>query len=124
MSKLYCETTGKKAKTTRTQAMREYCKRPGKKDEHGKIQYTTEQAHQKECDIEHILHKYKATGLIHHVSKFEAKFGDQTGLDFKQSMDLVTGAQKSFDQLPVKIKKTFWPGPWKAIGFHGRSIKP
>lgn len=117
MSKLYCEVTGKKAKATRTIAMRQYCQRPGKIDEHGKIAYTTEQAHQKECDIEHILNKYKATGLIQHVSRFESKFGDQTGLDFKEAMDLVTGAKKAFEGLPVHIKKRFGQDPGKLLKF-------
>lgn len=99
------------------ESMREWCKRPGKVDEKGKIQYFTEQAHKKECDINNIIKKYDKTGLITHVSKIEAKFGDLTGRDFKVMSDKVAQMNSAFELLPVEIKKEFEQSPAKLLEF-------
>ena len=87
--------------------MREWCKRPGKRDENGKIMYFTQQSHKKECDVNYIIEKYDKHGVINHVQKIEAKFGDATGLDFRKAQDLYLNAQNMFEQLPANIKKRF-----------------
>lgn len=97
--------------------MKEWCKRPGRKDEKGKNIYRTEQAHKKETDINQIIAKYDKTGLITHVSRFEAKFGDLTGDDFKSMMDKVTNANSMFEQLPATIKNEFQNSPEKLLRF-------
>lgn len=97
--------------------MRDWCKRPGKKDENGNNIYLTEQAHQKETDINHIISKYDKTGLIDHVSKFEGSFGDLTGDDFKTMMDKVTNANSMFEQLPASIRKEFNNNPEHLLRF-------
>jgi len=83
MSNNYAKLNPSKQKTKTTQKMRKYSQRPGLVDSEGNIQYTTEQFHKKECDVNLIIQKYDKTGLIDHVSKFEANFGDMTGQDFK-----------------------------------------
>jgi len=87
--------------------LREFLKRPGKRDGDGNLMYVTEQSHKDMCDINKIIAKYDRTGLITHVSNFEAKFGDMTGIDFKIMQDKVASAQTMFNQLPVNIRNRF-----------------
>ena len=117
MSKAYRELTKTESNPTTTKEMREHCKRPGTMDENGNPIYFTEQAHKDICNVNNIIKKYDKTGIITHVSQFEAQYGDMTGMDFKQAQDLVLGAQKKFDELPSKIRKYFDNTPEKLLEF-------
>jgi len=97
--------------------MRMYCQRPGKRNEEGKLIYYTEQHHKAECDVNNIIKKYDKTGLITHVSRFEAKFGDMRGVDFKTAMDIVSSAKSEFNKLPSEIRKRFENTPEKLLEF-------
>lgn len=97
--------------------MRKWCQRPGKVDEEGNKIYMTEQHHKDQCDVNKIIKKYDKTGLIDHVSKLEARYGDMTGADFKSAMDLVTNVQSEFDQFPAEIRKRFDNSPEKYLAF-------
>jgi len=116
MSKAYREFIGSDIVSKTTAEMRAWCKRPGRRKD-GKPLYVTEQNHKKECDVNEIIRKYDKTGLISHVSRFEARFGDLTGVDFKVAMDLITGAQSSFNALPAEIRKRFENNPEKLLSF-------
>lgn len=87
--------------------MREWCRRPGRVDENGKIVYFTEQSHAEYCNIKAIIKRYDKTGLLDHVTRFEAKFGDLSGADFKEMMDKVTQAEQSFQMLPSAVRNRF-----------------
>ena len=115
MSENFRQAFGDK-KVTRKE-MREWCQRPGRTDRTGAIQYFTEQAHKDICDINKIIRKYDKQGVISHVSKFEAKFGDLTGDDYKTMMDKVTSAQLMFGDLPSKIRDRFDNNPEKLLRF-------
>jgi len=115
MSKKYLEEFGKK-KISKSQ-MRIFCQRHGSVDENGNIQYTTEQHHKLECDVNNIIKKYDKTGLITHISKIEAKYGDLTGMDFKKMRDQVANATSMFEALPAEIRKEFENDPAKLITF-------
>lgn len=117
MSNQYIIENNKKPKSQTSAVMRKWCQRPGKKDEHGNILYFTEQSHKRETDVNLIIKKYDKTGLIDHVSRFEAKYGDMTGLDFKTAQDLVTNARSSFETLPADIKKRFKQNPKNLLEF-------
>lgn len=97
--------------------MRTFCSRPGKHDEQGNIIYTTEQHHKNECDVNTIIRKYDKTGLISHISRFEASFGNLTGLDYKEAMDTVVNAQNEFNALPGEIRERFQNTPQKFLEF-------
>lgn len=97
--------------------MRKYCQRPGRVLEDGKPEYTTEQHHKKECDVNEIIRKYDKTGLISHISRIEARFGDFTGADFKSMRDQVAKATSMFEQLPAKIKNRFGNDPANLLAF-------
>lgn len=87
--------------------MRTWCQRPGTRDEDGNIVYFTEQSHKDQCDVNKIIEKYDRTGLLTHVTKIEARFGDVTGVDFRRAQDIYINAQKMFDDLPAHVKKRF-----------------
>jgi len=76
-------------------------------DENGKTITMTEQGHKEECDVNNIIKKYDATGLITHVSQFEAAYGDVSSIDFKDSLDLQIRIGAKFNELPSNIRKRF-----------------
>lgn len=118
MSKDYCNHTGDSSDATTIPAMREWCKRPGKSNpETGKPIYFTEQHHKDSCDVNKIVQKYSRTGLIEHVSRIEAKYGDLKQTDFKDAMDLITGSMEMFKKLPSNIRKRFANDPAELIRF-------
>lgn len=97
--------------------MRQACQRPGDLDEEGNLIYITEQSHKDNCDVNKIIKKYSKTGLINHVSQFEASYGDALSMDFKQANDFVIGAQKKFDELPSNIRKRFKNSAYELLEF-------
>lgn len=117
MGQLYRQLKMFEGERTTTDEMRKFCQRPGKRDEEGNLVYYTEQAHKDTCDVNKIIKKYDKTGLINHVSRMEAKYGDMTGLDYKEALDKVKGAEKMFLELPSAIRKRFEQSPQKFLAF-------
>lgn len=117
MSKQYRDLMGIDIGVNTSEAMREFCQRPGKTDENGNVQYFTEQSHLHECDVNKIIAKYDRNGLITHISKIEGKYGDVTGADFQSAQNLVINAQYMFDQLPSEIRKRFDNNPGRLLAF-------
>lgn len=115
MSDLYYQKFGNR-KVSKAE-LRLFHSRPGRKDENGDPIYTTEQHHKKECDINEIIKKYDAQGIITHVSRFEGRFGDMTGMDFKAMQDKVAAARSSFSALPAEIRKEFGNDPAQLLTF-------
>lgn len=97
--------------------MRTYSSRPGTTDEDGNLVYVTEQAHKEACDINNIIKTYDAGLIISRVQTMEARYGDISGLDYKQALDLVIGAKTAFTELPAKIRKEFDNNPQKYLEF-------
>ena len=96
---------------------RKFLQRPGRMDEEGNPIYTTEQSHKAECDVNEIIKKYDRTGLITHVSSFEAKFGDLTGHDFQNMQNQVAQARNMFEALPAEIRNRFENDPSQLLTF-------
>lgn len=117
MSKEFRIYTGVIGESRTSSAMRAFCSRPGRSDNEGKPLYFTEQGHKRECDVNLIIKKYDKTGLISHVNKFEANFGDLTGMDFKEANDLVINANNQFNNLPSHIRKRFNNSPEEFLRF-------
>lgn len=65
------------------------------------------QADKDACDINNIIRQFSQTGEFRHLNLSSPVFGDTTGLDFHQMMDLVADAQESFAQLPAELRKRF-----------------
>ena len=115
MSDAYLKKFGKKRCSKKQ--MREHCQRPGTTDEAGNLVYTTEQHHKNECDVNQIIRKYDKTGLITHITRFEAKFGDLSGHDFKTMQDQVAAAAVMFQALPSEIRNKFDNNPADLLTF-------
>lgn len=98
-------------------SMRKWCQRPGKRNDDGEIVYVTNQAAKKSCDVNEIIKNYDKTGIISNVSKFEAKFGDMSGVDFKNMQDKVTNAHSQFMTLPSHIRARFNNDPGSLLDF-------
>lgn len=77
----------------------------------------TEQAHSRECDMNYIIDRYQATGLITHAKRFEGRYDDVSVADFQEAMFLVKSAQSMFDALPANVRKRFANDPAEFISF-------
>lgn len=77
----------------------------------------TKQAFKDECDINQIMARYQKTGVIDFVTKHQARYGDVTGMDFQESMQLVAQAQSMFNDLPSGIRNRFENDPAKFMDF-------
>lgn len=72
----------------------------------------TKQAFKDETDIDTILGKFKASGVISHMEKFESTYGDFGGdVDFATSMNHVMKGQAVFDALPAEVRNEFHNKP-------------
>jgi len=115
MSKAYREKFGKK-KATREQ-IRQFTALETKLGPDGKPVYITEQGHKAECDVNNIIKKYDATGLITHVATFEASYGDIGSMDFKEALDMQIRISEKFSELPSDIRRKFENSPYKYLSF-------
>lgn len=117
MGKLYRDDFNEIGSSRTSEFMRIFCQRPGKKNPDGSICYFTEQAHKDTCDVNKIIRKYDKTGLISHISKFEAMYGDMTGFDFKEMKQKVIDMTNKFNELPSDIRKKFENSPENLLRF-------
>lgn len=80
----------------------------------------TEQSHELETNINRIMAKYQATGILNHVNKKQPIFGDFSEVpDYSTALDLVMRAQESFMQLPSKTRARFANDPAQFLDFVG-----
>jgi len=115
MSKAFAEKfKGKKWKREDVRSFTNYVTEPGPD---GRPIYVTEQGHKDECDVNNIIKKYDATGLITHVARFEATYEDVAALDFRQALELQKSIQEKFSELPSSIRRRFENDPYKYLAF-------
>lgn len=68
----------------------------------------TQQNFQPETDIQNIIRKHDRTGLISHVQRGIADYGDYSEInEYRESLDMVNAANESFGQLPSDIRASF-----------------
>lgn len=68
----------------------------------------TEQHHKQICDINHIVRRFRNTGLVDHVSAIQARYGDFMGLGtYHEAMERLASAQEAFMFLPAEVRKEF-----------------
>lgn len=60
-----------------------------------------------EVDINNIILKYTQTGQITHFAPVKASFGEAPNISFTEAMQIVTGAQEQFMDLPSEVRKHF-----------------
>lgn len=68
----------------------------------------TKQAMQDECDINNIMHKYEATGLLDHVNRHHGDYGEFIGYeDYHSSLNAILAADAAFVSLPAQVRSRF-----------------
>lgn len=77
----------------------------------------TKQADKDRCDINRIINGYQKTGVITHSNSAQPSYGDATGVDFQDAMNLVISAENAFMELPAAVRKRFGNDPAQFLEF-------
>lgn len=68
----------------------------------------TQQHFAKEADIKTIIKKHDRTGIINHVARGVAHYGDYSEVnEYREALDMVNSANASFQELPAEVRKYF-----------------
>ena len=63
----------------------------------------TEQHHKDEVDINNVVRRYDKQGVITHVNKARAMYGDFTEVnEYQDALNTVIQAQDAFAELPIR----------------------
>lgn len=80
----------------------------------------TKQSFQEETNINRIMAKYQATGIVTHLNNKNPLYGDFSNVpDYQTALNLVLSANDSFMQLPSKVRARFENDPAKFLDFVG-----
>lgn len=72
----------------------------------------TKQSFKDKCDVNKIISRYNATGLIDHVSRYQGRYADVSGItDYASAFQMVKDAEKSFLELPAALREHFRNSP-------------
>lgn len=77
----------------------------------------TDQSAAEECDINHIMARYLATGELPHLNAMEPNFLDASEMDFHEHMNIIRRAQETFEAIPAKIRDRFANSPGNFLDF-------
>jgi len=77
----------------------------------------TEQSHKDACNVNNIIKRMTTTGAVTHLNKMEARYGDVSGVDFQTALEIVQGAEDSFNKLPSGVRKEFKNNPALFLDF-------
>lgn len=79
----------------------------------------TEQHHKESCDINNVIRRYDATGVLDHVNHRPAMFDDLSILpeDYLQAHELSQTAERSFMSLPAATRERFKHDPSELLLF-------
>lgn len=65
----------------------------------------TKQAFGEDSDVNAIMRKYLATGILPHVNRAPPRYGDFTGVeDYHEALVKVRTAEQLFSELPAKVR--------------------
>ena len=68
----------------------------------------TQQHFAQEADIKTIIKKHDRTGIINHVARGVAHYGDYSEVnEYREALDMVNNAEASFGELPAELRKMF-----------------
>jgi phage internal scaffolding protein len=78
----------------------------------------TQQHFKEECDVINIIKRHDRNGIIEHVQRGQARYGDFSEVaDYREALDLVRDAQEEFMTIPSDIRKKFDNDPGKFYEF-------
>lgn len=68
----------------------------------------TQQHFKDECSIENVIKQHDRTGIIPHVQRGLASYGDYTEVhEYREALDLINNADSAFMELPSEVRKRF-----------------
>lgn len=115
MSKAYRDAFG--SSIVDAQSLRDFLRPKFPRNPDGSVQYLTEQQWKDTCDVNKIIKKHDKTGLITHVSKFKADYGDLSGVNFTDMQNKLAHIKSKFEELPADIRKRFQNDPQQLGNF-------
>ncbi len=77
----------------------------------------TKQSFKNSTDINKILHKAQKTGVISHLAKHEAFYGEFEAFDFTEAQNTLARADTMFAELPHEVRSEFEQSPQKFFDF-------
>lgn len=77
----------------------------------------TRQGFKDECDINVIMARYQATGVIDFVTQHAPQYADVSGVDFQQAAETVAKARSMFADLPADLRARFSNDPGQFLSF-------
>lgn len=78
----------------------------------------TQQHFAQEADIKTIIKKHDRTGIISHVARGVAQYGDYSEVnEYREALDIVNAAQGSFEGLPAQVRAMFNNDPGEFFEF-------
>lgn len=82
----------------------------------------TKQAFKQECDINHIMKKFKKVAGVEFLNKYQGYVGGQFGdftevVDYRTALDQINRSRAVFDALPSILRKRFDNDPAKFLDF-------
>lgn len=77
----------------------------------------TRQEFKAEADINVIMKRYAATGVLEYLNKKQPQYADVTGRDYQTAMDLVANARTAFEELPSALRARFANDPGQLLDF-------
>ena len=82
-----------------------------------KMASLTEQSHEKKCNINNIMARYRKTGELP-LSRKSPLFGNFVGAsDFQESVNIILKANEDFAKLPARIRNRFDNDPAELVQF-------
>ena len=71
-----------------------------------------QQSAMRECDVNSIMAKYRKTGLLEHVNRFQGNYGDFTEAPtYHDAFNKLVEAQEMFQSLPAHVRDKFANDP-------------
>ena len=83
-----------------------------------KLPSRTMQASKDECDVNKILAKYRKSGMLTHVNRYEGKYDDVSDVvDYQSALNIVEESKAIFASLPSDVRSKFANDPGKFMAF-------
>lgn len=77
----------------------------------------TKKSFQDECDINKIMARFQKTGALDHYARHAPQYGDTTGVDYLDALNVVANANTMFEELPSSVRERFENDPAQFLDF-------
>lgn len=75
----------------------------------------TQQQFKDDCDINKIMERFKATGMLNHFNKFEGTYDDVPAISYTEAIETKLKVETMFQELPSAIRRDFDEDPTKFL---------